>query len=141
MFLVSPKIALRYRMTPVTHALLPLLLGPRFLPRRADGAPSWAASGAVAFAGVLPDLLSPHLGLEARHAAFSHSLVAWALFVLLLAAVSLHPRLRAHRVLLAICAGAYLAHLLCDLVTGGVPLLAPFEPAIWGEAWLQCCPT
>ncbi len=124
-------------MTPVSHALLPLMLGRRWLPDRVDGAPSRIASGCVAFSGVLPDVLSPHVGLEDRHAAFSHSLTAWAMFTVLLAlAASLSPRLRLRRPVLCLCGGAYLAHLFCDLISGGVPLLVPFDPAIRGEAWL-----
>jgi membrane-bound metal-dependent hydrolase YbcI (DUF457 family) len=123
-------------MTPVTHALLPVFLGRRWLPKRSDGAPSWAASGAVAFSGVLPDVLNPHLGLEARHEAFSHSLVAWMIFAGLLALTARHPRLAPHRRILALCGAAYAAHIACDLITGGVPLFAPIESLVWGDAWL-----
>lgn len=139
---MSPRDTTRARradffMTPVTHALLPLMLGRRWLPDRVDGAPSRIASGCVAFSGVLPDALSPHVGLAARHAALSHSLAAWAIFTVLLAlAAALSPWLRRRRAVLCLCSGAYLAHLFCDLISGGVPLLAPFDPAIRGEAWV-----
>jgi membrane-bound metal-dependent hydrolase YbcI (DUF457 family) len=123
-------------MSPVTHALLPLFLGHRWLPKRTDGSPSWAASGAVAFAGVLPDVLYPHLGLDERHAAFSHSLVAWSIFVGLLGLAATHRRLRPHREVLVLCGAAYAAHIVCDLITGGVPLLSPIESLIWGGTWL-----
>jgi membrane-bound metal-dependent hydrolase YbcI (DUF457 family) len=103
-------------MSPVTHALLPLFLGHRWLPKRTDGSPSWAASGAVAFAGVLPDVLYPHLGLDERHAAFSHSLVAWSIFVGLLGLAATHRRLRPHREVLVLCGAAYAAHIVCDLI-------------------------
>ena len=123
-------------MTPVTHAFLPLLLGKRWLPRRTNGAPAWIASGWVALSGTLPDILSPHLGLDARHAALSHSFAAWVVFSALLALMAAQRRLRAHRAVICLCGGAYLAHLLCDLITGGIPLLLPIEPEVWGDAWL-----
>ena len=123
-------------MTPVTHALLPLFLGRRWLPKRTDGAPAWAASGAVALSGVLPDVINPHLGLEARHEAFSHSLVAWMIFAGLLALAARRSRLARHRRIIVLCGAAYAAHIVCDLITGGVPLFAPMEPLIWGDTWL-----
>lgn len=123
-------------MTPVTHALLPLFLGRRWLPKRSDGAPSRGASGAVALAGVLPDVINPHLDLEARDDAFSHSLFAWMLFAGILALAARHPRLAPHRRILALCGAAYAIHIACDLITGGVPLFSPVESLVWGDAWL-----
>lgn len=35
-----------------------------------------------------------------------------------------------------LCAAAYLLHLACDFIAGGVPLFAPAIPGVWGEAWL-----
>lgn len=123
-------------MSPITHAILPLLIARSRISKRPDGAPSWRVSALVALSGVLPDLLSPHLGLEERHAAFSHSLPAWSLFSFALVAAGLHPALRRHRGVAAICAGAYLLHLGCDFITGGVPLFSPFIPGAQGDAWL-----
>ena len=123
-------------MTPVSHALLPVLFGHRWISRRPDGAPSWRESAAVAGAGVLPDLLSPHVGLDERHDAFSHSLLAWALFGLVLLTAVAVPRFRSLRLLARLCIVAYAAHLACDLITGGVPLLVPLVPGVFGGAYL-----
>lgn len=123
--------------TPITHAILPLVLGRRWIPIiEQTRAPSWRLSGVVAFCGVLPDLLNPHLALDARHAAFSHSLAAWAIFSVCLAALCRHPRFTPHRATAALCAGAYALHLACDFITGGVPLFIPAIPGVWGDAYL-----
>ena len=123
-------------MTPVSHALLPVLLGRRWISRHPDGTPSWHESAAVGAAGVLPDLLSPHVGLAERHAAFSHSLLAWVLIGLVLSAAVAPPRFRSRRTLARLCIVAYAAHLACDLITGGVPLFSPIIPGVFGDAYL-----
>jgi hypothetical protein len=58
------------------------------------------------------------------------------MFTGLLGLAAMHPRLRSHRRVLVLCGAAYLAHIFCDLITGGVPLLAPIDPRIRGDAWL-----
>lgn len=122
-------------MTPISHALIPLCFGRRWLPLRSDGAPGWRASLVVAGFGVLPDVLNPHLGLGARWSSWSHTLAAWAAVLAIVTAVWI--RAEDGRRTVALCSAAYLAHLLCDAITGGVPLLRPWSPRIVGGAWVS----
>lgn len=124
-------------MTPISHALLPLVFGRRWLPVRADGAPGWRASLVVAGFGVLPDALNPHLGLDARWSSWSHTLAAWLAVSAGLAIVTcVWIRAAEGRRTAALCSAAYLAHLLCDAVSGGAPLLSPWAPGVVGGSWL-----
>lgn len=122
-------------MTPISHALLPLALGRRWLPARDDGSPGRRASLVVAGFGVLPDALSPHLGLDARWSSWSHTLAAWLAVSALIAVTIFWIRSPRTRRVGAFCSAAYLAHLLCDAVSGGAPLLRPWSPRIVGGAW------
>ena len=77
-------------MNTVTHALAPVLLA------------SFAAKKSVGFvrkeiimigiAGALPDLLNPHLSLEARMHSWSHGLPFWLFLSLLLLVLSRLPQ-------------------------------------------------
>ena len=111
-------------MTLVTDALLPLALGRRWL-RGADGTLRKRDMAIVAFAGILPDVLAPHIHLEGRYQAFSHTVWACAIFAGLLLAANLARPKQLPRPLAALCLGAYLLHLLCDMISGGI---APFHP-------------
>ena len=123
-------------MTPISHALIPVCLGSQWIPKK-DGAPTWRMFLAVAASGVMPDLLNPHLRLEARHEVWSHSLMAWGGFALLvLATLLLRFRGRGHGAVAALCVLAYGAHLGCDAVTGGIALMQPFADTITGRHML-----
>ena len=119
-------------MTPISHALIPVCLGSRWIPK-GEGAPTWRLSLAVALSGVLPDLLNPHLYLDARQGAWSHSLVAWLGFCAVVWAVYLRLGKREHAPIAGLCMFAYGAHLACDAITGGIGLLLPFSTTVWGR--------
>lgn len=122
-------------MSPIAHALLPLLFGHRWIPQT-DRVPSFRISGIIALSGVLPDLLSPHFELEARHAAFSHSMTAWAIFAVLVFGICLHRAALVKWKIGVICILAYGAHIYCDLITGGVGLYLPFNEKVVGNTYL-----
>jgi hypothetical protein len=118
-------------MSPITHALLPCFFGYRWIPKN-NGIPSFKFSGWLAFFGVLPDLLSPHLSLDARHASLSHSLTGWALFSGAMVLVFLTLRRTRYRLLAPLGVAAYAAHIWCDMITGGVSLFMPFSGGVYG---------
>ena len=118
-------------MTPISHALIPVCLGSRWIPKGKD-APTWRVFLLVALSGVLPDLLNPHLYLDSRHGAWSHSLAAWAVFCLVAGAVCAIRRGRGYAPVAALCGFAYGAHIACDAITGGVGLFLPFSDRVWG---------
>lgn len=122
-------------MSPITHALLPLFIGHRWLPRAGE-IPSWRQCAIVGMAGVLPDALSPHLSLAARHASHSHSLPAFFAFMggaLVISRFVRRPE--SARVAMLACF-AYGAHIACDAITGGVGLFLPFSNAVVGDNYL-----
>ena len=119
-------------MTPISHALIPVCLGSRWIPRGKD-APTWRMFLIVAASGVLPDVLDPHLYLDSRHGSWSHSLAAWAGFGAVVAAVYLvRFRGRGSAAAAALCIFAYAAHLVCDAITGGIALFLPFSDEVLG---------
>ncbi len=90
----------------------------------------------VAFCGVLPDLLSPHLSLDSRHTALSHTVWAWILFgVLILIARRFAVKFLTHSLTL-LCVLSYGGHIACDYITGGVSLFYPLHPAVQGDNYL-----
>jgi len=122
-------------MTPVTHALLPLVLAGKHL-RKNDGMPAFREMGIVALCGVLPDLLAPHIHLEARYTAYSHTLWAWGVFS---ACVLIAGRFRKTRLdprLQFLCIAAYALHLACDFISGGIPLFHPFSRNVQGGHYI-----
>ncbi|HEY8933421.1 MAG TPA: metal-dependent hydrolase [Rariglobus sp.] len=112
-------------MTPVSHALLPVFLGQRWIPKK-ERVPAPGFVALVALSGALPDILSPHLSLDARYEASSHSL--WALLGFILVVVMLAWRLpRIFTPTISIlCVTAYAGHIACDAITGGVAFFFPF---------------
>ncbi len=127
-------------MTPISHALLPLVLAYRRLPRAPGatrgGPPSARASWIVAAVGVLPDALDPHLTLADRQASWSHTLAAaGGVAVLLMTVSALWPRVLGRSVAVW-AAGAYLLHLAADAWSSGVAMLAPVSPRMVGGPWL-----
>ncbi len=123
-------------MTPVSHAILPLLAGKRWIPANDSGRPCLRISFAVAFAGVLPDILCPHLALNERLTAYSHSLIAWLVVCFSTLAACAHPKVSPHKQTAVLCVAAYALHLACDSITGGIPLLAPFSDKVAGGSYL-----
>lgn len=124
-------------MTPVSHALLPVFFGQRWIPQK-DNRPQIPAALLVAVCGASPDVLSPHLYLDSRHTAYSHTVWAWLIFAVLTLASSQLKCVRQRfsvRVLI-LCVLAYGGHIFCDLITGGVSLFYPWNPAVQGKNYL-----
>jgi hypothetical protein len=123
-------------MTLVTHALLPLAVGRPWL-RRRDGSPLFKDVVIVAFCGILPDLLSPHIYLEARYESLSHTLWAWLAFTAMVLVVGrvwgrhVSPRVR------ILCIAAYGLHLACDMISGGIALFYPQSPTVHGGHFIS----
>lgn len=117
-----------------THALAPVIVARLLAPKK-----DWAGRAglvAIAFAGALPDLLSPHITLEQRMTSWSHGLPAWLGFSALLAAVVFFSGKRVSPPLATAMSGAYLLHMFCDAIAGGIDWLHPFGTLTWGEYWI-----
>lgn len=117
-------------MNTVTHALAPVLLARVLVgPGRVPGWRGWVA---IALAGAMPDLVDPHLSLEARVSSWSHGLPAWLGFS---ACFLLASRFRALGIGPRVAwwmGGAYGLHLVCDAIAGGIGWLRPFDDRLVG---------
>lgn len=121
-------------MNTVTHALAPVILT-RVLLRRGDWKRSrWFLLG---LAGALPDIINPHLSLEARMASWSHGLPCWGAFTVIVLGISLWKRRSFPPLLAGLMSFAYLFHLFCDAIAGGINWLSPFGEFIWGNYWVD----
>lgn len=119
-------------MEVVTHALLPVLIADPLLPGRSR----WRPLTLVRLFGALPDILCPHLGIEARYESWSHSVPVWLLLTAGLAAIAARwPRLLPRR-LAVLLSFAYGLHLACDAISGGITWLAPFSAQIVGDYYV-----
>jgi len=119
----------------VTHALAPVILTRVLLGRNE----SWTRRRwmLIGLGGALPDLLNPHLSLEARMTSWSHGLPFWLGFSCLLIGLAFWKR-KAFPVRIAVLMSlGYLFHLFCDGISGGINWLYPFGTLEWGNYWVE----
>ena len=120
-------------MTPVSHALLPVFFGRKII-SHTNGIPAVREVIIIALCGALPDILSPHLSLEARYTALSHTVYAAAIFSALILSVSIFSPLICR--LSGLCILAYTGHIACDMISGGVELFYPSSFHIYGDSYM-----
>jgi membrane-bound metal-dependent hydrolase YbcI (DUF457 family) len=138
-------------MNTITHTLLPVI--GIAIARKKSGlleTEYWNRKRicAVALFGALPDLLNPHFSLAARLSSWTHGLPGWLGFVLLLMCLVYIKKLKLDPKLAAWMASAYLFHLFCDMIAGGIAWLYPFHNSVIGmrlvpyQIWIpldMCC--
>ncbi|MGC4014323.1 MAG: metal-dependent hydrolase [Luteolibacter sp.] len=113
-----------HSMMPVTGCLVAEVVSLRVRHRRVF--PDWTLP-LVALFGVLPDICSPHISLEDRHASFSHSLLFLAVLVPVCAMISFWFE-KGMRLRVAIVTWlAAMLHLAADAASGGIPWLIPWK--------------
>jgi membrane-bound metal-dependent hydrolase YbcI (DUF457 family) len=122
-------------MTPVSHALLPVFFGQRWIPKNGK-IPSVRFVSLVALCGALPDILSPHLSLDARYTALSHTVWALCLFAILIGVMAWFLPKTFSGPIALLCIIAYGGHLACDAITGGISALYPFSNDVQGRNYL-----
>lgn len=113
-----------------THALAPVVIL-----KMTAGHPRWLGKYgflAIGLAGAMPDLLNPHLTLEARLASWSHGLPFWGSMTAVLLLASLFKQSRISPKLAVVLSLAYFLHLFCDAISGGVDWLYPVNHFVWG---------
>jgi len=122
-------------MNTITHALIPVICV-RLIARHPKWLGRWRLVQ-VGLAGALPDLLNPHFSLEARMTSWSHGLPFWFAVSTILVVGSIIGRGRLS-LQGAICMSmAYLLHIACDAISGGIDFLYPFGSWIWGYYWVD----
>ncbi len=91
----------------------------------------------IGIAGALPDILSPHLSLEARMTSWSHGIPCWSLFTFGMLLIAVFSRKKMPVRLALLLSGAYILHMICDAVSGGVDFLYPLGHWTWGDYWVN----
>lgn len=122
-------------MDTLTHALLPVLVTRLALPRA-----TWAVGGkmaAIGIAGAAPDLINPHFSLEARMTSWSHGLPFWCALTVVLLMVSLWKKTLLPWQLGGALSLAYLLHMACDAISGGINWGYPVRDLPWGKYWVN----
>jgi membrane-bound metal-dependent hydrolase YbcI (DUF457 family) len=122
-------------MNTVTHALIPVICA-RLITREPKWMGRWGLLQ-IGFAGALPDILNPHLSLEARMTSWSHGLPFWFVLTMFALIISLLWRSIFYPQLVICMSLAYLLHILCDAISGGVDLFYPFGSFILGYYWFD----
>ena len=122
-------------MNTVTHALLPVILADVAL----HGKKRYGGRGLVLIgvAGALPDLLDPHLSLAARMQSWSHGLPFWAVFSVCVLLATFLSKGRFSSGFGLLVSAAYLLHLVCDGISGGINWLYPVSDMVWGRYWVH----
>jgi membrane-bound metal-dependent hydrolase YbcI (DUF457 family) len=123
-------------MNTVTHALVPVLLVRFAAGRRPVWMGRWCFIQ-IGLAGALPDLLNPHLTLEERMNGWAHGLPCWVLFSVILLGISVMRRGWVSRRMAGVLSLAYLLHLICDAVAGGINWFYPLGDLVWGAYWVD----
>jgi membrane-bound metal-dependent hydrolase YbcI (DUF457 family) len=122
-------------MNTVTHALLPVICV-----RLITKSPKWLGRWGPAYiglAGALPDILNPHLSLDARLTSWSHGIPFWLTISIAFFVGSFFSRGKYSLALAACMSAAYLQHIICDAISGGVNFFYPIRNLIWGEYWVD----
>jgi len=119
------------------HAMLPVIVatvvdrGVNSPEDRLSGKALWL----VAVFGAAPDVLSPHVSLDARLTSYTHTAVALgvavAIVLFLLALKKVGARLGIWLVF------AYGLHLVCDMVAGGIGWNYPFGRSVIGDFYVN----
>ena len=118
-----------------THALLPVILVGA-IAKRPDLRGRWQLVS-IGIAGALPDILCPHLSLEARMASWSHGIPCWFMLTIVMLMISYFSRRRIAAGFASLLSGAYFLHMMCDAISGGVNFFHPFGNGSWGDYWVD----
>ncbi len=125
-------------MNVISHIVYPVVFAQSVNVYRTHKAKSslfhWKQLLLIGLCGGLPDILHPHLALGARYNSFTHSL--WFLLVALIAAFFLAWKFKSYKRLIYVCWFAVLFHLFCDMIAGGINLLAPFGEMTVGRHYI-----
>jgi membrane-bound metal-dependent hydrolase YbcI (DUF457 family) len=122
-------------MDTITHALAPVLIT-----RLALGKPVWMPRYglvAIGIAGAMPDLINPHLSLAARMTSLSHGLPFWGGLTVVLLVGSLVKRKTLPVRLALLLSAAYLFHMSCDAISGGINWMYPVRSFVWGDYYVD----
>jgi hypothetical protein len=90
----------------------------------------------VGIFGVLPDLCSPHISLEARYSSWSHTVWFMAGLVLVAAMTGTFQQNGSRMLVAVACWLASALHLAADAVSGGIAWLYPWRDDVLGSYFI-----
>lgn len=128
-------------MNTVTHALIPALAAGIFVQAYKGGNRAHAQLSnqhilLISLLGAAPDLLNPHLSLDARYSSWSHSIFAWLGISIILVLLRLRWGKWLNLQTTIWCCAAYGLHLVCDAIAGGIAWLHPWKSDILGAYYV-----
>ena len=128
-------------MNTITHALIPLIAAGIYeRSYRVDEGRRHLLSIkmliAVGVFGAAPDILNPHLSLDARYTSWSHGLIFWLILTVCISLFSVAKRKVLPPYMIPWLSGAYLLHIICDAISGGVAWSYPFGQSIVGAYYV-----
>jgi hypothetical protein len=128
-------------MNLLTHTLLPVL-GASLYERSYSlenkrGAITNKQLMLIGFFGAAPDIINPHIYLEDRYSSWSHSILFWAILTFILIGLSLFKRKFCPWYMTFFLSFAYIAHIFCDAISGGICWLYPISQTIVGEYYVS----
>ncbi len=95
----------------------------------------WKQLSLIGFSGGLPDLVSPHFTFEGRYGSLLHSI--WFVLGALILSEVLMMTFKRARPLICFCCFALFFHLSCDMISGGINLLAPSRVMMVGRNYIR----
>lgn len=95
---------------------------------------NWKHLLLIGLFGGLPDMLSPHFDFGSRYNSFTHSI--WFLLIALFVAFILAWQLPMIKKLILFCCFAVIFHLVCDMISGGINIFAPFGEMLIGRNYV-----
>jgi len=129
-------------MNVITHALLPVIAaglheGSYKIEEERKGLFSVKMLVVVGLFGAAPDLVNPHISLDARHSSFSHGIPFWAILTICLAVFGFVRRKVFSSRIIVWFSGAYFFHLCCDAISGGLAWKYPLDSDIIGTFYIN----
>jgi hypothetical protein len=96
---------------------------------------NWKHLLLIGLSGGLPDILRPHIYFESRYSSFTHSV--WFLLTALFVSLIFAWRFKRFRTLIWFCFFALSLHLICDAISGGINIFAPFGKMMIGGNYVR----
>jgi len=122
-------------MNIITHALAPVIIIQWLNPKLKNSNIKFL--GLMLLFGALPDLLNPHFTLEGRLLSWSHALPCWLTITIFLWLTHRYLKSYLPLTIACFCSFAYLFHIACDAITGGVSLFYPFNKYLFGGYYIH----
>jgi membrane-bound metal-dependent hydrolase YbcI (DUF457 family) len=129
-------------MDTVTHALLPVIAAGLYersylVSEKRRGVFSIKMLIAIGVFGAAPDILNPHFSLDDRYSSWSHGIPFWLILTMALAIFGIIRRNICPAYMAVWLSGAYVLHIFCDAISGGIAWLYPLRGSVIGTFYIE----